>query len=627
VHVHRARLNTRGLSVRAGCTCGLALVFFLIGAKSLQNAVAEGDTRTISMHHLHTGEDITITYKRDGQYDEAALEKLNWFLRDWRRNEATRMDPHLIDLVWEVQREADTGQPIQVVCGYRSPQTNAMLRHRSSGVARFSQHMLGHAMDFYIPGISLEQLREIGLRLQRGGVGFYPTSGSPFVHMDTAGIRMWPRMTRGELSRVFPDGRTVHIPTDGKPLAGYALALADIQKRGGSLPSANSLDAARAAGVDVDTLVASTDRPRANPFAKLLGLASKDEDDDEDAGPAPAVAANAPTVAPTIMPAVAQVPMPAQHPLLAVIARDAKFGAQIAEKTTAAVAIKVANAASEVKLIRTADAAPLQPPSSKPAQPTQPPAPAAPAAGATVSPAANTSPPVSQVIAARGFWQGPADGTIVANPRPQRSAQSTAPGAKGSASPASGAAAEATGAIGPFANPNGDSGAPGLLAYADPSGGLAATAATISNSAPMGIAALRAAAMPAQQPAVNAVPADLPVASDTTVAVKRAVNQPVSVIMAASSSSVTVVKSGPHFANPWLRAIVLSPSVHQFLTTIALGARDFRMLAPLMVKPTSAVMMSFAADPNPGLAYDHFSGAAIVFVSTVTYPSRTALLR
>ncbi len=92
--------------------------------------------------------------------------------------------------------------------------------------------MLGHAMDFYIPGIPLEQLRVIGLRLQRGGVGFYPESGSPFVHMDTGGIRMWPRMTREELARVFPDGRTVHIPTDGKPLPGYALALADIRKRG-----------------------------------------------------------------------------------------------------------------------------------------------------------------------------------------------------------------------------------------------------------------------------------------------------------------------------------------------------------------------------------------------------------
>ena len=160
------------------------------------------------------------------------------------------MDPHLIDLVWEVQRETGAKEPIWVVCGYRSPQTNAMLRHRSRGVAEFSQHMLGHAMDFYIPGVPLEQLRVIGLRLQRGGVGFYPTSGSPFVHMDTGNIRHWPRMTREQLVRVFPDGRTVHIPTDGRPLPGYALALADIEKRGAT-PSEMSIDAARSAGINV----------------------------------------------------------------------------------------------------------------------------------------------------------------------------------------------------------------------------------------------------------------------------------------------------------------------------------------------------------------------------------------
>ena len=86
----------------------LRFMFFLFGSRGLQNAVAEGDTRTITLHHIHTGEDITITYKRDGRYDEAALKKLDWFLRDWRRGEATDMDPRLIDLVWEVQRETGT---------------------------------------------------------------------------------------------------------------------------------------------------------------------------------------------------------------------------------------------------------------------------------------------------------------------------------------------------------------------------------------------------------------------------------------------------------------------------------------------------------------------------------------
>jgi hypothetical protein len=99
-------------------------------------------------------------------------------------------------------------------------------------VARFSQHMLGHAMDFFIPDVPLEQIRFAGLRLQRGGVGFYPTSGSPFVHLDTGSIRHWPRMTHDQLARVFPDGRTVHVPTDGTPLKGYELARADIEKRG-----------------------------------------------------------------------------------------------------------------------------------------------------------------------------------------------------------------------------------------------------------------------------------------------------------------------------------------------------------------------------------------------------------
>ena len=213
---------------RAGTRLGVAGLLLLGANNSLQNAVAEGDTRTLSFHHVHTDEDITVTFKRNGRYDEAALKKIDWFMRDWRKEQETHMDPHLFDLLWEAYRDVGGSEPIQVVCGYRSPGTNAMLRARSSGVAQFSQHINGNAIDFYIPGVPLAAVRAEGLRLQRGGVGFYPTSGSPFVHMDTADIRMWPRMSREELARVFPDGRTVQIPTDGRPMQGFALALADV---------------------------------------------------------------------------------------------------------------------------------------------------------------------------------------------------------------------------------------------------------------------------------------------------------------------------------------------------------------------------------------------------------------
>src|SRR6201993_1793108 len=219
--------------MRAGARIGLASALLMLGAGSVHDATAQNETRTLSFHHTHSEENLTVTFKRDGRYDEDALKQLNHFLRDWRTQDEIVMDRHLFDILWEVYRDVDAKQPIQIVSSYRSPATNAMLRRRSanSGVARFSQHMLGHAMDFYIPGVPLEQIRFAGLRLQRGGVGFYPTSGSPFVHLDTGSLRHWPRMTHDQLARVFPDGRTVHVPSDGTPLKGYELARADIEKR------------------------------------------------------------------------------------------------------------------------------------------------------------------------------------------------------------------------------------------------------------------------------------------------------------------------------------------------------------------------------------------------------------
>ena len=194
-------------------------------------AAEAGQIRALKIYHLHTHEKATIVFKRNGRYDPAGLKKLNYILRDWRQNEPTRMDPRLFDLIWEVYQKSGSHDYINVVCGYRAPETNAMLRSRSRGVAEKSQHILGKAMDFYIPDVSLRKVREIGMKFQVGGVGFYPTSGSPFVHMDVGGVRAWPRMPRRELARLFPDGKTLHKPLEGGVMPGYAAALADYKRR------------------------------------------------------------------------------------------------------------------------------------------------------------------------------------------------------------------------------------------------------------------------------------------------------------------------------------------------------------------------------------------------------------
>jgi uncharacterized protein YcbK (DUF882 family) len=238
-----------------------SLVLTLLIPRPTQNAIANGETRALTLYHTHTRESLSVTFKRDGRFDSDALSKLNWFLRDWRNDEPTSMAPELFDIVWQTYRESGAKEPIQVVSAYRSPGTNAMLSRRSNAVAKDSHHMRGNAMDFFIPDLAPSKIREIAMRLQRGGVGYYPGAGSAFVHLDVGTVRAWPRMTRDQLERLFPDGKTVHLPSDGVPLANYQAALSEIQARGGA-----ALD-----------LASVTNKPAKSLWALLFGL-EQDED-------------------------------------------------------------------------------------------------------------------------------------------------------------------------------------------------------------------------------------------------------------------------------------------------------------------------------------------------------------
>jgi uncharacterized protein YcbK (DUF882 family) len=175
-------------------------------------------TRTISLYNIHTKETVTSTYKRNGRYVPEEMEKVNWALRDWRKNEATKMDPTLIDLLWEVHSELGSAEPIHIISGYRSRGTNDMLRKSVGGQASQSRHILGKAADVHFPDVPVKNLRYSALIREKGGVGYYPTSAIPFVHLDTDRVRAWPRLPRAELALLFPSARTQHVPADGIPI-------------------------------------------------------------------------------------------------------------------------------------------------------------------------------------------------------------------------------------------------------------------------------------------------------------------------------------------------------------------------------------------------------------------------
>ncbi|MEM8768095.1 MAG: DUF882 domain-containing protein [Pseudomonadota bacterium] len=180
------RSRTSALTFGKAQTTGLLLLTSL--ALTATTALAN-DVRALSFYHTHTGETLTVEYWRDGVYRETALAEINHFLRDFRTGDAAAMDPALLDLLHEVFLRTGSEGHFEVISAYRSPKTNEMLRGRSSGVAKNSQHLNGKAIDVRLTDVPTKRLRAVAYELGLGGVGFYEVSD--FVHLDTGRFRTW----------------------------------------------------------------------------------------------------------------------------------------------------------------------------------------------------------------------------------------------------------------------------------------------------------------------------------------------------------------------------------------------------------------------------------------------------
>ncbi|MDY0884171.1 DUF882 domain-containing protein [Dongia soli] len=182
--INRRRLLGAGLAASAA-----GLLPNLVIPGSAYAALPNSGNRTLGFYNTHTDEQLKATYWSNGRYDKGALKDINYILRDHRNNEIMRMDVKLLDLLTDLHRRSGSTKAFQIVCGYRSPQTNAMLVKMSSGVAKNSLHMQGKAIDIRLADVSVRELRDTALGMRQGGVGYYPRSA--FVHVDTGEVRHW----------------------------------------------------------------------------------------------------------------------------------------------------------------------------------------------------------------------------------------------------------------------------------------------------------------------------------------------------------------------------------------------------------------------------------------------------
>jgi uncharacterized protein YcbK (DUF882 family) len=173
-------------------TANLAVLGGLLALSRPAAALAlfpRSSSRILSLHSVQTGEHLHQVFWSDGQYLAEGLSRLNHLLRDFRTNEVRAIDPKLLNLLCKVADHLGVAPEFQVISGYRSPRTNAMLARKSKGVAKRSFHMRGMAIDVRMPGTPLENLRTAALDLKLGGVGYYP--GPDFLHLDVGPTRTW----------------------------------------------------------------------------------------------------------------------------------------------------------------------------------------------------------------------------------------------------------------------------------------------------------------------------------------------------------------------------------------------------------------------------------------------------
>lgn len=185
--------NSRGAGMTRRALLGAFAATTLVATPTYSKAAGflrgAGDVRRLKLYSGRTGEHLDMIYWVEGEYIKDSIKEIHHFMRDWRTDQVKAIDTRTIDIMAAAHSLLDVSEPYMLLSGYRSPKTNAMLRRRSSGVAKNSLHMRGQAADLRLASRSVNQMARAALSCRAGGVGRY--SRSNFVHMDCGTVRSW----------------------------------------------------------------------------------------------------------------------------------------------------------------------------------------------------------------------------------------------------------------------------------------------------------------------------------------------------------------------------------------------------------------------------------------------------
>jgi uncharacterized protein YcbK (DUF882 family) len=178
-------MDRRKFLFGAGTLAACAMADAFSGFDLAEAAASGAPNEPLRLTNVNTKESYDVDLFVDGQWNPQALQVCDWLMRDWRFSKVVQCDRRIYAGLYVMQRYFGQGRRVHIHSGFRTPETNVILKEAGYNPGVNSQHLKATAVDFAIEGANVKQIAQVASVPKTGGVGCYVRMG--FVHWDFRG--------------------------------------------------------------------------------------------------------------------------------------------------------------------------------------------------------------------------------------------------------------------------------------------------------------------------------------------------------------------------------------------------------------------------------------------------------